>query len=229
MVLTWLRRRDRGLIALRRAGRRRSRCRRCSHGSGSSATRPRRPSRPSARSRRCSLRPARADARAAACPSSRSRSRARSSSASARSPSSIGADGRRGDHDRHLRDHLLRRREPLLAGATTSLLLAFILAVCLPGPVSSIPDRLVGWGLASAGALIAVALLWPAPARDPVRSAAIAACARSGRGCGPRSPTGSARPTARATPTTRPRSPKPTRASRRCTTSSTRRPTGRPA
>ncbi len=64
----------------------------------------------------------------------------------------------------------------LLAGATTSLLLAFILAVCLPGPVSSIPDRLVGWGLASAGALLAVALLWPAPARDPVRSAAIAAC-----------------------------------------------------
>jgi uncharacterized membrane protein YccC len=64
----------------------------------------------------------------------------------------------------------------LLAGATTSLLLAFILSVCLPGPVSSIPDRLAGWGLASAGALLAVALLWPAPARDPVRSAAIAAC-----------------------------------------------------
>jgi hypothetical protein len=64
----------------------------------------------------------------------------------------------------------------LLAAATTSLLLAFILSVCLPGPVSSIPDRLAGWGLASAGALLAVALLWPAPARDPVRSAAIAAC-----------------------------------------------------
>jgi uncharacterized membrane protein YccC len=64
----------------------------------------------------------------------------------------------------------------LLAGATTSLLLAFILSVCLPGPVSSIPDRLAGWGLASAAALLAVALLWPAPARDPLRSAAIAAC-----------------------------------------------------
>jgi uncharacterized membrane protein YccC len=64
----------------------------------------------------------------------------------------------------------------LLAGATTSLLLAFILSVCLPGAVSSIPERLAGWGLASAGALLAVALLWPAPARDPVRSAAIAAC-----------------------------------------------------
>ena len=62
----------------------------------------------------------------------------------------------------------------VLAGATTSLLLAFILPVSLPGPVSSIPDRLAGWGLASAAALLAIALLWPAPARDPVRSAAIA-------------------------------------------------------
>jgi hypothetical protein len=64
----------------------------------------------------------------------------------------------------------------VLAGATTSLLLAFILPVCLPGPASSIPDRLAGWGLASVAALLAIALLWPAPARDPVRSAAIAAC-----------------------------------------------------
>jgi uncharacterized membrane protein YccC len=62
----------------------------------------------------------------------------------------------------------------VLAGATTALLLAFILPVSLPGPISSIPDRLAGWGLASGAALLAVALLWPAPARDPVRSAAIA-------------------------------------------------------
>ena len=62
----------------------------------------------------------------------------------------------------------------VLAGATTSLLLAFILPVSLPAPASAIPDRLAGWGLASAAALLAVALLWPAPARDPVRSAAIA-------------------------------------------------------
>jgi uncharacterized membrane protein YccC len=62
----------------------------------------------------------------------------------------------------------------VLAGATTALLLAFILPVSLPGPISSIPDRLAGWGLASAAALLAIALLWPAPARDPVRSAAIA-------------------------------------------------------
>jgi uncharacterized membrane protein YccC len=64
----------------------------------------------------------------------------------------------------------------VLAGATTSLLLAFILPVSLPGPASSIPDRLAGWGLASVAALLAIALLWPAPARDPVRTAAIAAC-----------------------------------------------------
>jgi hypothetical protein len=64
----------------------------------------------------------------------------------------------------------------VLAGATTSLLLAFILPVSLSGPVSSIPDRVAGWGLASGATLLAVALLWPAPARDPVRSAAIAAC-----------------------------------------------------
>jgi hypothetical protein len=64
----------------------------------------------------------------------------------------------------------------VLAGATTSLLLAFILPVSLSGPVSSIPDRVAGWGLASGAALLAVALLWPAPARDPVRSAAIVGC-----------------------------------------------------
>ena len=64
----------------------------------------------------------------------------------------------------------------VLAGATLSLLLAFILPVSLPGPVSSIPDRLAGWGLASVASLLAVALLWPAPARDPLRDAAIAAC-----------------------------------------------------
>jgi uncharacterized membrane protein YccC len=56
-----------------------------------------------------------------------------------------------------------------LAGASTSLLLAFILPVSLPGPVSSIPDRLAGWLLAGAVSLLAITLLWPAPARDPLR------------------------------------------------------------
>jgi uncharacterized membrane protein YccC len=64
----------------------------------------------------------------------------------------------------------------VLAGATTSLLLAFILPVSLPGPVSSIPDRVAGWGLAAAASLLAITLLWPAPLRNPVRGAAIDAC-----------------------------------------------------
>ncbi|HEY7632594.1 MAG TPA: FUSC family protein [Thermoleophilaceae bacterium] len=63
-----------------------------------------------------------------------------------------------------------------LAGATTALLLAFILPVSLPGTASSIPDRLLGWGLAAGAALLAIAFLWPAPVRNPLRAEAIAAC-----------------------------------------------------
>jgi uncharacterized membrane protein YccC len=63
-----------------------------------------------------------------------------------------------------------------LAGASTSLLLAFILPVTLAGPPSSIPDRLEGWAMASGAALVAVALLWPTPMRGPLRAAATAAC-----------------------------------------------------
>ncbi|HTA37283.1 MAG TPA: FUSC family protein [Solirubrobacteraceae bacterium] len=65
----------------------------------------------------------------------------------------------------------------VLAGASTSLLLAFILPVTLAGPISSIPDRLAGWGMASVAALVAVGALWPTPTRGPLRSAATAACA----------------------------------------------------
>jgi uncharacterized membrane protein YccC len=64
----------------------------------------------------------------------------------------------------------------VLAGASTSLLLAFILPVTLPGPASSIPDRLAGWGMAAGAAFLAVALLWPTPTRGPLRSATTAAC-----------------------------------------------------
>jgi hypothetical protein len=63
-----------------------------------------------------------------------------------------------------------------LAGATTALLLAFILPVSLPGPASSIPDRVAGWGMAAAASLLAISLLWPSPARNPLRTGAIAAC-----------------------------------------------------
>jgi uncharacterized membrane protein YccC len=64
----------------------------------------------------------------------------------------------------------------VLAAATTPLLLSFILPVSLAGSASSIPDRVAGWGLAAAASLVAIAVLWPSPARNPVRAAAIAAC-----------------------------------------------------
>ncbi|MHB8241556.1 MAG: FUSC family protein, partial [Solirubrobacteraceae bacterium] len=64
----------------------------------------------------------------------------------------------------------------VLAGASTSLLLSFILSVSNAAPPSAIPDRLAGWGMAAGAALIAVALLWPTPARGPLRAAAVSAC-----------------------------------------------------
>src|SRR5580658_4509747 len=64
----------------------------------------------------------------------------------------------------------------VLAGATTALLLAFILPVSLAAPASAVPDRLAGWAMAGGVALVATALLWPAPVRDRLRGAAGAAC-----------------------------------------------------
>jgi uncharacterized membrane protein YccC len=64
----------------------------------------------------------------------------------------------------------------VLAGASTSLLLSFILSVTNAAPLSALPDRLAGWGMAAGAALIAIALLWPAPARGPLRAAAVSAC-----------------------------------------------------
>ena len=52
----------------------------------------------------------------------------------------------------------------VLAGATTALLLSFILPVTIAGGASQIPDRVAGWGLASVVSLFAITLLWPAPA-----------------------------------------------------------------
>lgn len=64
-----------------------------------------------------------------------------------------------------------------LASASTSLLLGFILPVTLRGPASSIPARLSGWLLAGAASLIAITVLWPAPANDPLRAPLVRACA----------------------------------------------------
>jgi uncharacterized membrane protein YccC len=64
----------------------------------------------------------------------------------------------------------------VLATATTALLVSFILPVTLPGPVSSIPDRLAGWLLAGMVSLVAITVLWPAPAREPLRLSTAQAC-----------------------------------------------------
>jgi hypothetical protein len=64
----------------------------------------------------------------------------------------------------------------VVAGATTSLLLSFILPVSLPGPASQIPDRLAGWGISGGLSVLAIALLWPAPFADPLGRAAAGTC-----------------------------------------------------
>src|SRR3954471_3181000 len=64
----------------------------------------------------------------------------------------------------------------VLAGASTALLLTFILPVSLPASASDIPARLEGFGIATAAALFAITVLWPSPVRDPLRGAATAAC-----------------------------------------------------
>jgi hypothetical protein len=115
----------------------------------------------------------------------------------------------------------------VLAGATTSLLLAFILPVSLPGPISSIPDRLAGWGLASGAAVLAIALLWPAPARDPVRGAAIAGCRALAARLRLQIAYAFGGSPVRPRPGAMPRSPGRARQSRHCTRSSSRRPTVR--
>lgn len=65
----------------------------------------------------------------------------------------------------------------VIAGTANSLLAVFSLAVMLPGPVSSLPDRLAGYLIAGAASLPAIALLWPAPVREPLRHAMARACA----------------------------------------------------
>jgi uncharacterized membrane protein YccC len=64
----------------------------------------------------------------------------------------------------------------VLTGASTALLLSFILPVTLAGPPSTIPDRVAGWGLAAVASLFAISLLWPSPSSNPLRAATIGAC-----------------------------------------------------
>jgi uncharacterized membrane protein YccC len=69
----------------------------------------------------------------------------------------------------------------VLANATTTLLLAFILPVTLSGSLDALPLRLLGWAFAGALSLIAIAVLWPAPTRDPLRDLTARACELLGR------------------------------------------------
>ncbi|MDX6265100.1 MAG: hypothetical protein QOH84_6788 [Kribbellaceae bacterium] len=64
----------------------------------------------------------------------------------------------------------------VLASATTALLASFILPVSLPGGMTTLPDRLIGWLLAGAASLVAITFLWPAPTREPLRGPTAHAC-----------------------------------------------------
>jgi uncharacterized membrane protein YccC len=64
----------------------------------------------------------------------------------------------------------------VLAGSATSLLLAFVLPVTSPAPLSQLPDRLEGAALAAAAAVLAVSLLWPRPSADPLSAPAARVC-----------------------------------------------------
>ncbi|MFC5954103.1 FUSC family protein [Streptomyces pratens] len=64
----------------------------------------------------------------------------------------------------------------VLAGATTSLLLAFILPVSSPAPLTQLPDRLIGVLLAAGTSAIAVWLLWARTQADPLSAPAARVC-----------------------------------------------------
>ncbi|MFD3925662.1 FUSC family protein [Streptomyces sp. NPDC058614] len=69
----------------------------------------------------------------------------------------------------------------VLAGATTSLLLAFVLPVSAPAPLTQLPDRLIGVVLAGVTSMIAVWLLWPRAQDDPLSTPAAQVCRAAAR------------------------------------------------
>jgi uncharacterized membrane protein YccC len=69
----------------------------------------------------------------------------------------------------------------VLARSSTSLLIAFVLPVTFPGPVSSIPDRALGWVMAAVGSAIAIACTSPRQPADPTFGALGDACTSLGR------------------------------------------------
>jgi uncharacterized membrane protein YccC len=55
-----------------------------------------------------------------------------------------------------------------LAGATSAMLISFLLPVAFQGSVSTIPDRLLGWAIGGAVSLLAVVFILPSPSSDPL-------------------------------------------------------------
>ena len=62
------------------------------------------------------------------------------------------------------------------AAGSTAAILAFVLPVSIPAPLSAIPWRLAGWGLAAGAGICAVMLLWPPRRSGTLRSDAAHAC-----------------------------------------------------
>jgi uncharacterized membrane protein YccC len=59
-----------------------------------------------------------------------------------------------------------------LAAATQGAILLFVLPACIPAPDGAVPDRLLGWGIATAASITALFLLWPPMDRQEQRRAA---------------------------------------------------------
>jgi uncharacterized membrane protein YccC len=55
-----------------------------------------------------------------------------------------------------------------LAGASSAMLISFLLPVAFQGSVSTIPDRLLGWAIGSGVSLLAVIFILPTPSSDPL-------------------------------------------------------------
>jgi len=62
------------------------------------------------------------------------------------------------------------------AAGGTAAVLVFVLSVSVPAPVSQIPWRLAGWGLAATAGILAVTFLWPPHERATLRSGAARGC-----------------------------------------------------
>jgi uncharacterized membrane protein YccC len=64
----------------------------------------------------------------------------------------------------------------VISGGTQAVLLAFILAMMLPGTRSDLPNRLAGWGIAAALAVPVALFVWPPRDQDRLRLRTAALC-----------------------------------------------------